>query len=342
MNDSQQQDWQSACSDQFPLICPQSKHRISEHSPIFSEDVSFVPVSCLQEGAFVFAADPHSEQAIAVRPGITSEGFQSSSSCFGNKENKHASCFGNKENKHATGGKQHQNWQQACLPGKPSPGHFLESPLDCWGTQHRKHAIDDNQNQNLQQACSLGSSNSDPSAPACQSSSERSEIFEHPLDCWGNKNTNLQQASSSSSSYPGNCSSSDPSSSLSGEVIFKLGPRLAQQLPLSNVMKIPRGTYGQLVSCGSSHHPKDCTPCWFFDRRKGCADGVLCTECHFPHPEMASASKRRMSEKKRRAAQQQREHVSKPTIVQTVKNSFIEWFLKGQDEPISRPRSAGI
>jgi len=129
--------------------------------------------------------------------------------------------------------------------------------------------------------------------------------------------------------------SSSTASSSSQGTLFKLGPRLEQELALSDVTQIPKGEDGQLYSCGSQHHPHDCTPCWFLDRAKGCADGVLCTQCHYPHPERPKSSKKRAAHRKRNMLLPVEETREEPAIHWTVKNTFVEWVLRERDENLS-------
>jgi len=128
--------------------------------------------------------------------------------------------------------------------------------------------------------------------------------------------------------------SSSASGSSQGD-LFKLGPRLEQQLALSDVTRIPKGEDGHLYSCGSQHHPHNCTPFWFLDRAKGCADVALCTQCHYPHPERPKSSKKRTAHRKRNMLLPVHETREESAIHWTVKNTFVEWVLREKDENLS-------
>jgi len=126
-------------------------------------------------------------------------------------------------------------------------------------------------------------------------------------------------------------SSHPTSTSRSGSTaIIKLGHGGGSMLALSEMLQIPRGPDGQLVSLGARQHPSNCAPCWFIDRAKGCVDGALCNQCHYPHKELSMAAKHRKSQRRKRPAPQQ---VSVPTeiITRTVKNSFVEWAVVRDD-----------
>jgi len=144
------------------------------------------------------------------------------------------------------------------------------------------------------------------------------------IDCWGPYRAKMQtgQDFKFSSSLPSDMSSG-------GATVFKLGPQLARELALSDFARIPKGMDGILYSCGSQNHPHSCTPCWFNSRQKGCADGILCSQCHYPHPEMRASSKKRKARRKRREVKQpEQPGFATPAILQTVKNSFVEWVLQ--------------
>jgi len=153
------------------------------------------------------------------------------------------------------------------------------------------------------------------------------------VDCWGpdDPGTETFQAGSIFNKFSSSVLSE---ASSGGAVDFKLGPRLARELALSHVLQIPQGMDGQLYSCGSRNHPHNCTPCWFHSRKKGCADGVLCGQCHYPHPEMRTSGKKKKAVKKRQELQQKQErtNLAVSAIVQTVKNSFVEWVLQEEIE----------
>jgi len=128
-------------------------------------------------------------------------------------------------------------------------------------------------------------------------------------------------------------SSCPTSTSHSGSTrIIKLGCGGRSMLALSEVAQIPRGPDGQLFSCGSRQHPSKCEPCWFIDRAKGCADGALCNQCHYPHKELSTSAKRRKSHYMRRKAPQPAE-VTATRITRMVKNSFVEWAVVQDDDP---------
>jgi len=153
------------------------------------------------------------------------------------------------------------------------------------------------------------------------------------VDCWGpdDPGTETFQAGSIFNKFSSSVLSE---ASSGGAVDFKLGPRLARELALSHVLQIPQGMDGQLYSCGSRNHPHNCTPCWFHSRKKGCADGVLCGQCHYPHPEIRTSAKKKNAVKKRQELQQkqQQTNLAVCAIVQTVKNSFVEWVLQEEIE----------
>jgi len=122
-------------------------------------------------------------------------------------------------------------------------------------------------------------------------------------------------------------SESDLSSSITSTshgTTFKIGRGAARILALSEVAQIPRGPGGP-YSVGSRRHPFNCAPCWFLDRPKGCADGVLCNHCHHPHKELTASGKRKKSHKMKTEAQAL--NICMPTVTQTIKNTFIEWTL---------------
>jgi len=83
------------------------------------------------------------------------------------------------------------------------------------------------------------------------------------------------------------------SSSSDGKTVIKIGPRRTPNcLLLSSIASVPRQTDGRLTSMGSLRHGKQCKPCQFHVRKKGCADGPLCDQCHWPH-EMTYAARNR-------------------------------------------------
>jgi len=126
-------------------------------------------------------------------------------------------------------------------------------------------------------------------------------------------------------------SSHPTSTSRSGSTaIIKLGHGGGSMLALSEMLQIPRGPDGQLVSLGARKHPSNCAPCWFMDRAKGCVDGALCNQCHYPHTELSTAAKHKKSLKKRRQAPQSVK-VPEEIITRTVKNSFVEWAVVRDD-----------
>lgn len=70
--------------------------------------------------------------------------------------------------------------------------------------------------------------------------------------------------------------------------------RMPGSLALSRVMKAPRGEDGKLLSVGSKSHASGCcVPCKFMKVKRGCRDGVLCNNCHFPHVDVGRAARRR-------------------------------------------------
>jgi len=136
------------------------------------------------------------------------------------------------------------------------------------------------------------------------------------------------------SSYP--TSTSQSGSSHSGNrAIIKLGREGGSMLALSEVAQIPRGPEGQLFSLGTRQHPSNCAPCWFVDRAKGCADGALCNLCHHPHKELTTTAKHKKALRMRRQAQHPAE-VIPARIIQTVKNSFVEWTVVRDDDPCAK------
>jgi len=152
------------------------------------------------------------------------------------------------------------------------------------------------------------------------------------VDCWGPRapETETSQVTPALDKFSSSLASE---ASSAGAVDFKVGPRLVRELALSQIAKIPQGMDGQFYSCGSLHHPHNCTPCWFHSRKKGCADGVLCGQCHYPHPDMKTTYKKRRAGKKRQEVQQpQQTNPGMSAIVQTVKNSFVEWVLSEENE----------
>jgi len=62
------------------------------------------------------------------------------------------------------------------------------------------------------------------------------------------------------------------------------GGRLGNTISLSYLQRIPKKEDGTRSSHGSQGHPDKCTPCCFFMRARGCADGMLCSMCHDSHP----------------------------------------------------------
>jgi len=100
--------------------------------------------------------------------------------------------------------------------------------------------------------------------------------------------------------------------------------RTWQDLALSDVTRIPKGADGQLYSHGSEHHPRNCTPCLFLDSAKGCADEVLCTRCHYPHPGRPKSYKKRTVHRKRNMSQPVQETREEPAMHVTVENTFVE------------------
>jgi len=128
-------------------------------------------------------------------------------------------------------------------------------------------------------------------------------------------------------------SSHPTSTSHSGSIaVIKLGREGGSMLALSEVAQIPRGSEGQLFSFGARQHPSNCAPCWFIDRAKGCADGALCNLCHHPHKELSAAGKHKKSLRMRKQAPHPTE-VHPARVIQTVKNSFVEWELVRDDDP---------
>jgi len=111
---------------------------------------------------------------------------------------------------------------------------------------------------------------------------------------------------------------------------FRLGPRLEKDLALSDVTRIPKGADGQLHSCGSRHHPHNCTPCWC---AKGCGDGLLCTQCHYPHPERPKTSKKRAAHRKGNMLAPVQGTCEEPAIHVTVRTP--EWALQEKDGNLS-------
>lgn len=66
-----------------------------------------------------------------------------------------------------------------------------------------------------------------------------------------------------------------------------------RQLSMSQVRSIPR-IGGRLLSIGSaSHGVSGCVACKHHGTPRGCRDGVLCLDCHFPHEEMTRSERRR-------------------------------------------------
>lgn len=60
----------------------------------------------------------------------------------------------------------------------------------------------------------------------------------------------------------------------------------------SSILKCPRNG-GVLMSLGSQKHLEgQCVPCRFMLAPGGCRDGVLCWDCHFPHPEAGRSARR--------------------------------------------------
>jgi len=116
-----------------------------------------------------------------------------------------------------------------------------------------------------------------------------------------------------------------------GATLIRVGRGAARILSLSEVARIPRGPDGP-YSFGSQQHPFRCAPCWFIDRPKGCADGVLCNQCHHPHKELTASGKRKRSRKMQMKDEAQSFNVDKPIIIQTVKNTFVEWNLSPNSE----------
>jgi hypothetical protein len=61
----------------------------------------------------------------------------------------------------------------------------------------------------------------------------------------------------------------------------------------SSIQNIPVDENGNKMSIGSILHDKECTPCAFLSRKKGCVSGVLCSFCHFSHDDSKSKQRNR-------------------------------------------------
>mmetsp|Transcript_106338 Transcript_106338/g.317817 ORF Transcript_106338/g.317817 Transcript_106338/m.317817 type:complete len:410 (+) Transcript_106338:148-1377(+) len=79
-----------------------------------------------------------------------------------------------------------------------------------------------------------------------------------------------------------------------GNANIRLGPStVPRQLALSDILSVPR-VDGDLLSIGSARHLKLCVACKYHNTARGCRDGMLCTDCHFPHPELSRSRRRRI------------------------------------------------
>lgn len=78
------------------------------------------------------------------------------------------------------------------------------------------------------------------------------------------------------------------------EVSVRLGAaNTPRQITLSEVLLIPR-INGRRLSMGSSWHASStCMPCKHSGTSRGCRDGALCLDCHYPHLEVTQSEKRR-------------------------------------------------
>jgi len=110
------------------------------------------------------------------------------------------------------------------------------------------------------------------------------------------QNSHVSDDEDARSSILSSISSSAVTSS-DGKTVIKVGPRFSpDSLALSFISSIPYQPAGCLTSHGSRNHPSSCRPCKFQARKKGCADGVLCDQCHL-HSGMTYSARRRAGER---------------------------------------------
>eukprot|EP00411_Alexandrium_monilatum_P122525 CAMPEP_0175643844 /NCGR_PEP_ID=MMETSP0097-20121207/6004_1 /TAXON_ID=311494 /ORGANISM="Alexandrium monilatum, Strain CCMP3105" /LENGTH=304 /DNA_ID=CAMNT_0016949701 /DNA_START=44 /DNA_END=955 /DNA_ORIENTATION=- len=94
--------------------------------------------------------------------------------------------------------------------------------------------------------------------------------------------------------------SESSASEADSDVIVRLGPsRKPQQLTLSTLLSVPRAD-GRVMSLGSARHPEECVACKFHSTARGCFEGPLCSDCHFPHSELTYSMRRKLCRRRDR------------------------------------------
>lgn len=111
-------------------------------------------------------------------------------------------------------------------------------------------------------------------------------------------------------------------------------------MALSLLLQCPREE-GTFLSYGSRKHQTcNCVPCKFFGTKRGCYDGVLCRDCHYPHVEVSRSAKRKLIARKGLAKRSCFERSAAPQVIEArsqarwpetrVMNTFIHFV-----EPLS-------
>jgi len=128
------------------------------------------------------------------------------------------------------------------------------------------------------------------------------------------------------------------------------GGKSGETISLSYIQSIPKKEDGTRSSHGSQGHPDQCTPCCFFIRARGCADGMLCSMCHDSHPTDGYSRRKKRRLKKAAKVVECNKRLNPGELVQSngvgasqseaimvyIKNTFFEACIS----PVSRSRTS--
>lgn len=129
---------------------------------------------------------------------------------------------------------------------------------------------------------------------------------------------------------------SDRSGSLVDIVVGRRG--CSGRLPLSLLMQCPKNAAGEMLSIGSRLHTnEECVPCKFFTTKRGCLDGVLCRDCHYPHEDMSRSAKRRHVRRLRMEKRAALDREMQFPIGNMTKNTFVH-IEQPMQEPLPQIR----